>query len=234
MRPHRPTFPERLLVLLACALVLKTVAKTVLDYQHYFPADFNFDFLRGREPYFRGVYWWAFYTHILSGPVALLLGLILVVERSRPRFPAWHRRLGWLQVGCVLLLVTPSGLWMAYYAAAGPVAAVSLAALAIATAVCVVLGARSAMMRKFAAHRIWMWRCYVLLCSAVVLRVIGGLSTVMGAEAAWVDPLATWMSWLAPLSAFELYEWTRRRSRSFQVDRPRDSAARESRVASVQ
>lgn len=222
------------MILLACALILKTVAKTASDYRNYFPPDFASDFLRGREPHFWGVYRWAFYTHILSGPVALLLGLILIVERARPRFPAWHRRVGWLQVACVLLLVTPSGLWMAYHAAAGPVAAVSLAALAIATAICVALGARSAAMRRFADHRRWMWRCYVLLCSAVVLRVIGGLAIVTGAEAPWVDPLATWMSWLAPLSAFEVYEWTRRRSRPFHVDGPRASAARDRRDASVQ
>ena len=141
MRPQRPKSPDRILVFLAFALIVKTIAKTALDYQNYFPPDFATDFLRGRERHFWGVYRWAFYTHILSGPVALLLGLILIVERSRPRFPAWHRRLGWLQVACVLLLVTPSGLWMAYYAAAGPVAAVSLATLAIATAICVALGA---------------------------------------------------------------------------------------------
>jgi hypothetical protein len=99
---------------------------------------------------------------------------------------------------------------MAYYAAAGPFAAVGLAALAIATAICVSLGARSAMARRFADHRRWMWRCYLLLCSAVVLRMIGGLATVTGATAPWVDPLATWMSWLVPLTAFELAEWARR------------------------
>ncbi len=148
----------------------------------------------------------------MSGPVSLILGLILIGERTRARFPRWHRRLGRLQVACVLLLVTPSGLWMAYHAAAGPVAAVGLAALAIATAICILLGTRSAVARRFAEHRRWMWRGYLLLCSAVVLRLIGGLATVAGVAAPWVDPLATWMSWLLPLAAFEWREWTRRES----------------------
>jgi small-conductance mechanosensitive channel len=147
----------------------------------------------------------------MSGPVSLFLGLILIGERSRSRFPKWHRYLGRLQVACVLLLVTPSGLWMAYYAAAGPIAAVGLAALAIVTAISVSLGARSAVKRRFADHRRWMWRCYLLLCSAVVIRLIGGLATVTGVAAPWVDPLATWLSWLLPLSAFEFREWTRRK-----------------------
>src|SRR6185312_7281095 len=114
------------------------------------------------------------------------------------RFPKWHRCLGRIHVANVVLLVTPSGLWMAGYAAAGPVAAVSLAALALATATCAALGARAAGRRRFADHRRWMWRCYLLLCSAVVLRMIGGLASVVGAPG-WIDLPATWMSWLVPL-----------------------------------
>ena len=76
----------------------------------------------------------------MSGPVSLILGMILIGERSRACFPKSHRYLGRVQVACVLLLVTPSGLWMAHHAAAGPIAALGLAALAITTAICVSLG----------------------------------------------------------------------------------------------
>jgi len=225
MRPHRPTTPERLLTLLAGVLILKVVLSVVSNYPNYLPPDFTSDFLRGREPHFRGAYEWAFYTHILSGPVALILGLFLIGERSRARWPRWHRYLGRIQVACVVLLVTPSGLGMAYHAAAGPVAAAGLAALAIATAACVALGARAAVARRFADHRRWMWRCYLLLCSAVVLRLIGGFATVTGVTAPWVDPLATWVSWLVPLMAFECRERASRKSGFFAFDRPRTRAA---------
>lgn len=191
-------------------MILKVTASVVSNYPDYFPPNYASDFLRGRERHFPGVYQWAFSTHIMSGPVSLILGLILIGERSRARFPRWHRRLGRLQVACVLLLVAPSGLGMAYHAAAGPVAAVGLASLAIATATCATLGARSAVARRFSDHRRWMWRCYLLLCSAVVLRLMGGLATVAGVAAPWFDPLATWMCWLLPLAAFELRERTRR------------------------
>ena len=202
---HYPTFPGRILTLLAVVLILKVTASAVSNYSDYFPPNFASDFLRGRESYFFGPYQWAFYTHIISGPVALVLGLILIGERFRSRFPKWHRYLGRVQVGVVLLLVTPSGLSMAYHAAAGPIAAAGLAALAIATAICISFGLRSAMTRRFAAHRRWMCRCYVLLCSAVVLRLIGGLATVTGVTAPWVDPAAVWASWLVPLGALELH-----------------------------
>jgi uncharacterized membrane protein len=197
---------KRVLTVLAVLLILKVTASVILNNRNYFPPDFGTEFLRNRERYFFGAYQCAFYTHILSGPFSLMLGLILVNEPLRNRYPKWHRCLGRVQVGCVLLLVTPSGLWMAIHAAAGPIAALGLAALAIATGTCVALGVRCAVRRRFADHRRWMWRCYLLLCSAVVLRLIGGFATVTGIAALWVDPLATWMSWLVPLAAFEVRE----------------------------
>ena len=104
----------------------------------------------------------------------------------------------------VLFLLAPSGLWMAYYAETGAVAAVGFSLLAIATAICVMFGWQSAVKRRFAEHRRWMLRCFWLLCSAVMLRILGGLATITGAGDAWSYPLAAWVSWLAPLVAFEL------------------------------
>lgn len=233
MRTHEPALPGRILALLAGVLILKVTASVVSNYHDYFPPNFSADFLRGRERHFLGVYPWAFYTHILSGPVSLVLGLILIGERFRTRFPKWHRSLGRLQVAWVVLLVAPSGLGMAYHAAAGPVAAVGLATLAIATATCISLGVRAAMTRRFSDHRRWMWRSYLLLCSAVVLRLIGGLATVTGVTAPWVDPLAVWMSWLAPLTVFELRERAGLKSAGFALERRQIRAARGGRVTSV-
>lgn len=201
---------QRALIVLATLLILKVNGAVVWGYRNYFPPNFRSDFLHGREDYFFGPYQWAFYGHIAVGPVALVLGTILISERFRRRFPQWHRALGRIQVATILLGVTPSGLWMAYYAAPGIIAAISFASLAIATGTCAALGLRAAMQRRFAVHRRWMWRCYLLLCSAVVLRLLGGLATVSGVQTEWFDPLATWACWLLPLAA---YEWISRPKR---------------------
>lgn len=200
----KPHLLQRVLTLLAGLLILKVTVAVVLGYQNYFPPNFQSDFLQGREKYFPGPYQWAFYTHIATGPCTLIIGLLLISDRFRLTFPRWHRLLGRIQVACVLLLLTPSGLWMAWYAAAGPVAAVGLAALGVMTAVCMALGWRTAVKRRFADHRRWMLRSFLLLCSAVVLRLMGGLGTVLGVGSLWFDPLAAWMSWLLPLTVFEL------------------------------
>jgi hypothetical protein len=116
----------------------------------------------------------------------------------------------------VLLLVAPSGLWMARYAATGAVAGAGLGSLAVATAVCVVLGWRAAVRRRFDIHQRWMWRTLLLLCSAVVIRMLGGLATVAQFDAVWFYPLSTWVSWLAPLLIFEFIQ---------SLDRPREHVA---------
>lgn len=204
MQKIRETTLRRILTLLACAVILKVVAGVVLSYRDYMPPDFESDFLRGREDYFSGRYQWAFYAHILSGPCSLFLGLILLNQRFRLRFTTWHRYLGRIQTACVLLLVAPSGLCMAFRAETGAVAGLGFGMLAVATGVCISLGWRSAVNRRFAEHRRWMWRCYLLLCSAVVLRIMGGLATVAEVEGDWAYQMAAWVSWLLPLGAFEL------------------------------
>ena len=197
---------------LVCLLICKIIVVTWLSYRDYMPPNFESIFLEGRESYFFRGYHWAFYPHILSGPCSLLLGMILVSDRFRRRFPRWHRVLGRTQVACVLLVVAPSGLWMARYAAMGPVAGVGFALLAMATGLTVALGWRAAVRRRFDAHRRWMLRCFILLCSAVVIRVNGGIGLVAGIEAEWFSVQTAWTSWLVPLLVLEMVHWGQRRS----------------------
>ena len=195
---------QTMLKLLAIAMVGKIIVAVVLSYRDYMPPNFDSSFLQGREYYFYRGYHWAFYVHITSGPLSLLLGMILVSDRFRRRFGHLHRVFGRIQVICVLLLVAPSGLWMARHAESGVIAGTGFATLAVATGVFIALGWRAAVKRRFAEHRRWMWRCFLLLCSAVVLRIIGGTATVLGLESEWLYPIAAWMSWLLPLTTYDI------------------------------
>ena len=186
---------------LACLIVCQTTVSILLAFPDYFPPNFRSDFLLGRRAYFFGFYQWAFYAHIISGPFVLISGLALLSETVRRRLPAWHRRLGRGQVLCVIFVVAPSGLWMAWYASGGVAVAIAFAALAVATGLCAAMGWRCAVQRRYELHRVWMLRCYALLCSTVVLRKLGGLSELVGAE--WTYPYAAWVSWLLPLALLE-------------------------------
>ena len=205
MKSIDTTLIQRVLTLLTCLLIGKIVVAVLLSYRSYMPPNFDAGFLLDRERYFFGSYQWAFYSHVTSGPLSLVLGMILLSEGIRRRFPKWHRILGRVQTINVLLLVVPSGLWMAGYAETGFVAGLGFGTLAIVTGSCVAFGWLAAMQRRFHQHQRWMERCFALLCSAVVLRFIGGSATLIQADLPWLYPVSAWASWLLPLIGYEVY-----------------------------
>lgn len=207
-----PTPLAKLVRWLAVLLVVKVTVAVVLGYRNYFPPNFQADFLLGREAYFFGSYRWAFSVHLFAGPLSLILGLLLISTGIRRKFPSWHRKLGRVQALNILLLLTPSGLWMAAFAQAGPIAGASFAVLSVVTASCLALGWRTAVQRKFASHERWMMRTFVLLCSAVLIRVQGGLASVTQWQLPGQDIIAAWACWLVPLLAYESWLVLKRRS----------------------
>jgi uncharacterized membrane protein len=189
----------------AVLLILRVLATILASYPDYFPPDFSSDFLQGREATFGGVYGVAFYAHIVSGPFVLLNGLVLLSERVRQRHNRLHRVLGRAQVAVLLLFVLPSGVVMSRHAFGGWPAGVSFLVLSAATAGCAIAGVVHARGGRYDRHRRWMVRCYVLICSAVALRLMSGAAELAGVsspEGAYV--VAAWASWLVPLAAYEV------------------------------
>jgi len=192
---------------LAVVLILRVLAEILANYPDYFPPNFDSLFLQGREATFSGVYRAAFYVHIFSGPFVLLNGLILLIERVRRRRADLHRWLGRVQVVVLLLFVLPSSVVMSRHAFGGWPAGLSFLLLSAATAGCAIAGVFYARRRRYDRHRRWMLRSYVLICSAVALRLISGAAGVVGVpspEEAYI--VAAWTSWLLPLAAFEVVQ----------------------------
>ncbi|HEX3146623.1 MAG TPA: DUF2306 domain-containing protein [Gemmataceae bacterium] len=196
---------------LTVVVILRVLATILSNYVDYFPPDFDSLFLHGRETTFTNQYQVAFYVHIFTGPFVLFNGLILLSESIRRRHGGLHRALGRLQVIVLLAFVLPSSAFMSRYAFAGWPAGLSFLLLTSVTAICSIVGVIQARRRNFARHRRWMLRSYVLICSAVVLRLISGTAGLLGTtdpETAYV--VAAWGSWLIPLAALELAEgWPR-------------------------
>ena len=77
-----------------------------MEYRFYFPPDLDRSFfLAGRRPSFAGWYSVGFYTHIISGPFAIVLVVTLLVTGNSKRFKQLHR---WS--GRLLALVTVGAL----------------------------------------------------------------------------------------------------------------------------
>jgi hypothetical protein len=192
-------------VLVGCIVLLlvKVFLSIVWEYRRYFPADFESNFLSGRRYTFTGSYWYAFYVHIVSSPIALMLAAFQMVSGGRARWLRLHRWAGRVQLILVLLLVVPSGMVMARDAYAGPISALGFVVLNVATAACLILAVVRARSRKFAAHQRWATRTFILLASPLLLRILAGVAIVTGIESERTYQLNSWISWLIPLLVYQ-------------------------------
>jgi hypothetical protein len=207
----------------AAVLFAKVLVSILLEYRWYFPADFDSSaFLNGRRNSFFGIYRAAFYAHIISGPVAVVLGLFLMVSGGRARYRHIHRPAGRLQMLIVLAVVLPSGLVMARQAFAGPIAAYGFASLSVATAACAAVALYCVRARNFRSHQRWATRCFLLLASPLLLRLVAGAVIVMQLESEWSYRLNAWLSWIIPLAVYEVW-WRRSASSNWKLALPREA-----------
>ncbi len=182
-----------------------------IPYQNYIPPWFERGFLYGREDYFFGLYGVAFYAHIATAPMALFVGLVQLSHRFRSRWPIFHRRAGKFYVAIVLLIVAPSGLMMATRAPFGRMAISGFVVLSIATWVVTLIAWREAKVGRFRRHGEWMWRSFLLIASAVLLRLISVIASDLRVAPEIAYPVAAWGSWVPSLV---VYEWVRLKVRS--------------------
>src|SRR5215218_1873386 len=65
--------------------------------------------------------WWltAFYFHVVGASVCLFAGTPLMFPAMTRRYPAWHRRLGYMYFNAVLWMAAPSGLALSVVAKGG-------------------------------------------------------------------------------------------------------------------
>jgi hypothetical protein len=216
---------------LAVVLILRVLVGILANYPDYFPPNFDSLFLQGRAATFTGAYRAAFYVHIFSGPIVLFNGLVLLSDYVRRRFSGWHRWLGRVQVTVLLLFVLPSSMVMSRHAFGGWPAGLSFFLLSAVSASCAIVGVIYALRRRYDRHRRWMTRCYILICSAVILRMISGAASlveVQSPENAYI--CAAWASWLIPLMAFEFVERFPRASRADMPTRVQDNHLRKTHV----
>jgi hypothetical protein len=205
----RGSILRRLAIGSAGLLLIKMLISIVFTYRFYFPVDFsNAPFLAGRQFYFWGWYGTAFYVHILVGPIALLLVAGMLLTANRAGWQSFHRYGGRVLGVLVIGVLAPSGCLMATRAFSGPIAGWGFAILSLVTAVVMMVSIYFAVTRQFRRHRIWALRCFVLLCSPLILRLFSGALSVFDAESIWTYRFSAWASWLIPLLALEIYQVT--------------------------
>lgn len=191
-------------------LSARVLGSIIWEYRHYFPANFQSNFLIGREEVFDRVYQTAFYNHILVGPLAVVFGGALLHTGLQHRLPHLHRRMGRLQAVLVLMFLVPSGLVMAWDAHTGPIAGWGFGLQAVGTGVSLTVAVWHAVKRRLELHQRWAVRCFVLLISPFVLRLMIGVSIVGDFQTDTFYQFTAWASWIVPLVIYEAgWRWMR-------------------------
>ena len=81
--------PFNVLKWLTALLILKVTVSVVMIYDGYLPPDFSMTFLHSRQDYFWSSSSWSSYIDLVSEPPILIVGLIVLNDRFRMRFPEY-------------------------------------------------------------------------------------------------------------------------------------------------
>lgn len=169
-----------------------------------FKTDINF--LLQKQKFIKDVWWMsAFYMHVTGSIVCLALGPFLFLPILRKKYLSLHRKLGKAYIFCVLLIASPSGLYMAFFANGGRLAQVGFTLLSILWISISYIAYQKIREKKVEEHKIWMIRSFALTFSAVMLRIwVPILSLDWGVPHSTTIWLTAWLSWIPNIIVAEL------------------------------
>jgi uncharacterized membrane protein len=144
------------------------------------------------------------FIHVVTGVIALVVGLLQFVPRIRMRVPALHRATGRIYVGACAVSA-PAGFMLALGTTAGSVAGTGFAVQALLLPLFTYLGWRAAIERRFAEHREWMLRSYALISAAITFRLMLPASVLLDLGFLPAYRAIAWLAWATNLVAAEYY-----------------------------
>lgn len=171
----------------------------------YVPVDFNVAFLRLKTheislPYYQ----WAFFGHVYTSILVLVLGGVQFSANLRRWWPSLHRSLGKLYIALILLIAAPGGLVMGYHANGGWGAQLSFCLQAVLWFLFTWRAYTLARSKNWPAHRAFMLRSFALTLSAVSLRLWKwGLVAIFAPPPMDTYRMVAWLGWLGNLFVVE-------------------------------
>lgn len=138
----------------------------------YIPINYEVAFLNLKiEEIKLPIYRVAFFSHVYSSLFIIMLGLTQFSDTIRRKFCFIHQTIGKVYVVLILLIASPSGLVMAYFANGGITSKISFAILSVLWFVLTYKAYLFIKKKDFENHRDFMIRSYALTLSAISLRL---------------------------------------------------------------
>jgi hypothetical protein len=172
----------------------------------------NVDFLRTKQGVIHLAHWRvAFYVHVVSSILVLLLGIFQFLPGVLRKMPAWHRSAGKVYVALVIGISGPGGLVMAFYANGGWPARISFILTAFLWMLFTGMAFIKVRSREFEKHEAFMIRSFALTLSAITLRCYAFiLPSIIILHPREEYTLIAWLSWIPNLL---LAEWIIRKKK---------------------
>jgi len=166
----------------------------------YFFVDRKFGLLQSKsETLLADVFWnTGFYTHIILGGIALLIGWIQFSEKFRTNRLSWHRTIGKVYV-VTALISAMAGIFIALSATGGIVATLGFMSLGLFWFFSTFKAYTSIRNMKIDAHQKWMIYSYAACLAAVTLRIYLPLLIMAFGDFTPAYLLVAWLCWVPNL-----------------------------------
>jgi len=166
----------------------------------YFFGDRNFGLLQFKaEAVLTSPFWnIGFYSHIIPGGIALLIGWIQFNERFRTKRLTWHRTIGKVYV-CAALMSSLAGVYIATYATGGIIASLGFMSLGLFWFYSTYKAYSSIRNKDLQTHQQMMIYSYAACLAAVTLRIYLPLLSFAFGDFIKAYLLVAWLSWVPNL-----------------------------------
>lgn len=168
----------------------------------YIPFSSEVSFLQIKQTEVSGIkaYLPIFYVHVYSAIFVLLAGFTQFNHKILAQYPKIHRCLGYLYVGFVLLLASPSGIFIGWFANGGLVAKTSFIILGVLWFWFTLKALLLILKGKIFAHKKFMYRSFALAASAITLRLWKVILVYLFHPAPMdVYQIIAWLGWIPNL-----------------------------------
>ncbi|GGX09292.1 DUF2306 domain-containing protein [Aquimarina muelleri] len=140
----------------------------------------------------------SFYSHIITGGIALLIGWIQFNERLRISRPIAHRWIGKIYVITVFISGV-SGIYIGFFATGGSIASLGFISLGILWLYTTLKGYWYAKTAQIVQHQIMMYYSYAFCFAAVTLRIWLPILVILIHDFIIAYRIVAWLCWVPNL-----------------------------------
>lgn len=162
----------------------------------YFVIDRNFGLLQTKDNSVSESVFWniGFYTHIIFGGLALLIGWAQFVQKWRQAKPKIHRQGGKFYV-IFVILSSLSGIYIGFFATGGYVASLGFICLGIIWFLTTIFALKYARKGNYKVHKKLMIYSFAACFAAVTLRIWLPLLTLIFQDFFVAYKIVAWLCW---------------------------------------